>query len=411
MAVVEPGVPSPMSALDVLPDGVVIADADGIVTIANAASRRLLEYADGDPGRATTVARRSRSRTSTATTGSTASGRTTGFRSGHRLQETSWRTTSGAEVLVTGTLSRDRPGGKVVSTAWSLRDARARHRRRARAFRPGRDRRARAPLAADRGEGLHRHPAVEVGPLHRRAEAADAAHRRRRRRPAHPADRASCSTSPGSTPAGSRCARSRSTSSTRSASQLEPLNICQSSATSSSSLDGTARAGLGRPRQAGPGRRQPGRERRSSTATATSTVTVIETEDQRRRAARRRRGRGHRRGDPTADLHQVLEARPDRWVRPGALHRRRPDRAPTTGSVRVEDSPAGGARMRVVLPHGQPDVRRLTGRDDEPSRRTTATTSTVTWRSRTWARSTSSRRPSRCWPTTTPGPTARSTSW
>ena len=43
VTVVDPGVPSPTSALDALPDGVVIADADGLVTIANAASRRLLD--------------------------------------------------------------------------------------------------------------------------------------------------------------------------------------------------------------------------------------------------------------------------------------------------------------------------------------------------------------------------------
>ena len=42
--------------LDVLPDGVVIADADGIVATLNAAARRLLEHDDDDPRRRPPVA-------------------------------------------------------------------------------------------------------------------------------------------------------------------------------------------------------------------------------------------------------------------------------------------------------------------------------------------------------------------
>ena len=127
MTIVDPGVPSPTSALDLLPDGVVIADADGIVTIANAASRRLLEYAEGDP----VGDHLSRVLALQDLDGNEWFGRIRpydGLSIRTRLQEMSWRTASGAELLVTGRLSRDRPGGKVVSTAWSIRDARARHR-------------------------------------------------------------------------------------------------------------------------------------------------------------------------------------------------------------------------------------------------------------------------------------------
>jgi signal transduction histidine kinase len=111
--------------LDVLPDGIVIADADGVVTHANVEALRLLEvdsvavtgaaladvmalqnleggdwYActepyDGMPGR-------------------------------RMLLETSWRTTSGRELLVTGRLHRNNPGGKVQQVALAIRDAKTR---------------------------------------------------------------------------------------------------------------------------------------------------------------------------------------------------------------------------------------------------------------------------------------------
>ena len=60
---------------------------------------------------------------------------------------------------------------------------------RPRALRPGRHRRPRAPLAADRREGLRAGAAEPLGQAQRRAEEADAHHRQRRRRPAQPADR------------------------------------------------------------------------------------------------------------------------------------------------------------------------------------------------------------------------------
>ena len=58
-----------------------------------------------------------------------------------------------------------------------------------RALRPGRHRRPRAALAADRRQGVRPGPAQPLGPAQRRAEEADAHHGRRRLRPAQPADR------------------------------------------------------------------------------------------------------------------------------------------------------------------------------------------------------------------------------
>ncbi len=118
---------SPSAVLDGLPDGIVIADSDAVVALANSTARRLLEYADGDPigdhlGRVLMLQ---------DLDGNDWFGCVRpydGLAIRTRLQETSWRTTSGAELLVTGRLHRDRPGGKVVSSAWSVRDARARHR-------------------------------------------------------------------------------------------------------------------------------------------------------------------------------------------------------------------------------------------------------------------------------------------
>ena len=117
----------PSDVLEGLPDAVVLADADGMVTTANTAAVRLLEYADGDP----VGEHLSRVMTLQDLDGNDWYGCVRpydGLAIRTRLQERSWRTTSGAEVLVTGRLHRDRPGGKVVSTSWSARDARARHR-------------------------------------------------------------------------------------------------------------------------------------------------------------------------------------------------------------------------------------------------------------------------------------------
>ncbi len=118
---------SPSAVLDALPDGVVLADADGVVTIANTSACRLLEYADGDPvGNHLSAVMTLQDLDGNDWYGCVRPYEGLSIRT--RLQEMSWRTTSGAELLVTGRLHRDRPGGKVVGTAWAVRDARARHR-------------------------------------------------------------------------------------------------------------------------------------------------------------------------------------------------------------------------------------------------------------------------------------------
>lgn len=122
------GVMTSLSAvLDAIPDGVVVADADAVVTVVNQAARRLLEYADRVP----VGDHLSRVMALQDLDGNDWFGCVRpydGLSIRTRLQEASWQTASGAELLVTGQLHRDRPGGKVVATAWSVRDARARHR-------------------------------------------------------------------------------------------------------------------------------------------------------------------------------------------------------------------------------------------------------------------------------------------
>jgi signal transduction histidine kinase len=113
--------------LDSLPDGVVLADADGVVTHANAAAKRLLEYAGDDPVG---------SHLSDVLALQNLEGQDwyncvrpyDGLAIRTRLQEASWHTSVGTEVLVTGVLHRDRRGGKITSTAWAVRDARSRER-------------------------------------------------------------------------------------------------------------------------------------------------------------------------------------------------------------------------------------------------------------------------------------------
>lgn len=111
--------------LDALPDGVVIADADGTVVTMNAAARTLLEHGDGDLI-GVPLAK--------AITLQDLEGRDwaecvrpyDGIQTRKSLLEASWRATSGTEVLVTGALIRARPGGPVEQVALSLRDGRSR---------------------------------------------------------------------------------------------------------------------------------------------------------------------------------------------------------------------------------------------------------------------------------------------
>lgn len=112
-------------ALDLLPDGVLLADGDGEVIAVNATACRLLgtEVSQGD-------------RLSDAVRLQDLSGNDwfdcatpyDGFPLRTELVEGSWWTASGREVLVTTRLARGRPGGPVTGVALSLRPARARER-------------------------------------------------------------------------------------------------------------------------------------------------------------------------------------------------------------------------------------------------------------------------------------------
>ena len=88
----------------------------------------------------------------------------------------------------------------------SLRSARARGPARPRALRPGRHRRPRAALAADRRQGLRRRRCSTAWDrLNDEQKKLMLDDGQRRRRPAHPADRRAARRGPASTPAGSRC--------------------------------------------------------------------------------------------------------------------------------------------------------------------------------------------------------------
>jgi signal transduction histidine kinase len=111
--------------LDLLPDGVMVADAAGVVVHSNAAARRLLEI---------TGVEGSELLLRDAMAVQDLQGRNWddcvqpygGLSARRLLLESSWRTASGREVLVTGRLHRDRPGGRVRSVAVAVRDARSR---------------------------------------------------------------------------------------------------------------------------------------------------------------------------------------------------------------------------------------------------------------------------------------------
>ena len=111
--------------LDSLPDGVLVADADGVVTEVNAAFERLLGsdrseligkhltdalVLDDRQGNSWYACHRPYD----------------GFANRTRIAEGSWYTPDGAELLVTASLGRDRPRGEVHRVVMCVRDARAR---------------------------------------------------------------------------------------------------------------------------------------------------------------------------------------------------------------------------------------------------------------------------------------------
>jgi signal transduction histidine kinase len=111
--------------LDSLPDGVVVADAEGTVTVVNEVARRLLG-ADAVPGRhlSDVVALQDQDSCDWYSANKPYEG--LGNRVG--LTEQSWLTSEGTEVLVTGKINRVRRFGPVGSVALVIRSGRGRAR-------------------------------------------------------------------------------------------------------------------------------------------------------------------------------------------------------------------------------------------------------------------------------------------
>jgi signal transduction histidine kinase len=114
-----------VSLLDALPDGVVVADADGRVTHLNVEARGLLELSDavGPGARLDEVMRL---QDLDGNDWFACAKPYAGIRLRTVLLESSWLTTSGREVLVTGRLQRTRPNGLVRRCVVAIRDAKSR---------------------------------------------------------------------------------------------------------------------------------------------------------------------------------------------------------------------------------------------------------------------------------------------
>ena len=111
--------------LDALPDGVVVADDSGCVTLVNAAAARLLRSAEGvGKHLADVVLLQDRAGNSWFSCTAPYAGLTT--RS--HLSEQAWYLADGTELLVTARILRDGPHHPVRQVAVSIRSARARER-------------------------------------------------------------------------------------------------------------------------------------------------------------------------------------------------------------------------------------------------------------------------------------------
>ncbi len=111
--------------LDELPDGVVIADDAALITHVNVAAIRLLE-AEPAVGAGSSLADVMALQNLEGEDWISCVDPYHGLAVRKSLVETSWRTMSGREVLITGLLHRDSPAGPVRQVAVSVRDARAR---------------------------------------------------------------------------------------------------------------------------------------------------------------------------------------------------------------------------------------------------------------------------------------------
>lgn len=115
----------PQDSLELLPDGVVLADAAASVTAANRAAQRILETTV-KPGMALAAAVRLQDQQ--GNDWFTCVDPYEGLALRTELVESSWWSLSGHEVLVTARLVRQRPAGPLTGMAVCLRSARARER-------------------------------------------------------------------------------------------------------------------------------------------------------------------------------------------------------------------------------------------------------------------------------------------
>ena len=113
------------SILDSLPDGIVIADAEGTVTLVNDVARKLLGGV-AEPGQSLREVMVLQDKESCEWFESTTP--YAGISSRVGLPEQSWFTPDGTEVLVTGRINRERRGGEVSSVAVVIRSGRGRAR-------------------------------------------------------------------------------------------------------------------------------------------------------------------------------------------------------------------------------------------------------------------------------------------
>lgn len=115
----------PDRTLDRLPDGVVVADGDGMVTMVNVVARRLLGPA-AEVGKplADVVALQDQDACAWYATNNPYGG----LPSRVGVPEQTWLTADGEEVLVTASIHRERRGGPIDSVALAIRSGRGRSR-------------------------------------------------------------------------------------------------------------------------------------------------------------------------------------------------------------------------------------------------------------------------------------------
>jgi signal transduction histidine kinase len=119
------GTPGDRGQLDVLPDGVVVADAEGTVTVVNAAAARLLRVDDAvGKHLSDVVLLQDRAGNCWYSCNEPYDGLATR----RQLTEQAWYLSDGTELLVTAAIVRDHARGPVRQVVVSLRSARARER-------------------------------------------------------------------------------------------------------------------------------------------------------------------------------------------------------------------------------------------------------------------------------------------